>query len=88
MSGRFPLGIAYGRLTGTSNGLSPSVINIAGAGQAPQDGFTEYQGYPGQLSPRGGAAPCVGVVTSCLAPDIWLSRKESAGVAQAEGAGA
>src|SRR5260370_16774762 len=54
MSGRFPLGAAYGRLTATSNGLSPSVINIADAGQSPQDGFTEYQGFPGQLFPRWG----------------------------------
>ncbi len=30
------------------------MINIADAGQSPQDGFTEYQGYPGQLFPRWG----------------------------------
>jgi hypothetical protein len=30
------------------------VINIADAGEAPQDGFTEYQGYPGPLRPRWG----------------------------------
>lgn len=30
------------------------MINIADAGQSPQDGFTEYQGYPGQPFPRWG----------------------------------
>jgi len=45
---------AYGRLTATSNGLLESVINIADAGQSPQDGFTEYQGFPGPTRPRWG----------------------------------
>jgi hypothetical protein len=45
---------AYGRLTSTSGDLLGSVINIADAGEAPQDGFTEYQGYPGPLRPRWG----------------------------------
>jgi hypothetical protein len=45
---------AYGRLTATSNGLLGSTINIADLGQAPQDGFTEYQGYPGVTGPRWG----------------------------------
>jgi hypothetical protein len=45
---------AYGRLTSTSNGLLGSVINIADLGQSPQDGFTEYQGYPGPTDPRWG----------------------------------
>ena len=53
-NGGFYPSTAYGRLTATSNGLSPSVINIADAGQSPQDGFTEYQCYPGQLFPRWG----------------------------------
>src|SRR5258708_11947108 len=51
--GFFP-STAYGRLTATSSGLLGSVINIADAGQSPQDGFTEYQGFPGQLFPRWG----------------------------------
>jgi hypothetical protein len=45
---------AYGRLTATSPGLSGSAINVADAGQSPQDGFSEYQGYPGPTRPRWG----------------------------------
>ena len=45
--GGFYPSTAYGRLTSTSSGLNGSVINIADAGQSPQDGFSEYQGYPG-----------------------------------------
>ena len=45
-NGGFYPSTAYGRLTSTSNGLSGSVINIADLGESPQDGFTEYQGYP------------------------------------------
>jgi hypothetical protein len=45
---------AYGRLTSTSGTLLDSKINIADLGQAPQDGFTEYQGYPGTVRPRWG----------------------------------
>ena len=30
------------------------MIHIADAGQSPQDGFTEYQGYPGTVRPRWG----------------------------------
>ncbi len=45
---------AYGRLTATSLGLNGSVINIADPGQSPQDGFSEYQGYPGPTRPRWG----------------------------------
>ncbi len=45
---------AYGRLTATSSGLLNRVVNIADLGQAPQDGFTEYQGYPGTTRPRWG----------------------------------
>jgi hypothetical protein len=52
--GGFYPSTAYGRLTATSNGLTGSVINIADAGQSPQDGFTEYLGYPGPLRPRWG----------------------------------
>jgi hypothetical protein len=45
---------AYGRLTATSGGLLGSVINVADLGKSPQDGFTEYLGYPGPTSPRWG----------------------------------
>ncbi|MFZ0977122.1 MAG: hypothetical protein WAN22_33205 [Solirubrobacteraceae bacterium] len=45
---------AYGRLTATSSGLTGSVINIADLGKSPQDGFSEYQGYPGGTRPRWG----------------------------------
>jgi hypothetical protein len=45
---------AYGRLTSTSDGLLESAINIADLGESPQDGFTEYSGYPGPERPRWG----------------------------------
>ncbi len=45
---------AYGRLTSTSNGLLKSIVNIVDLGQSPQDGFTEYQGYPGPTRARWG----------------------------------
>jgi hypothetical protein len=51
--GFFP-STAFGRLTSTSNGLLNSTINIAAMGQSPQDGFTEYQGFPGPTRPRWG----------------------------------
>ena len=44
--GGFYPSTAYGRVTSTSNGLLSHVIHIADLGQSPQDGFTEYQGYP------------------------------------------
>ena len=37
---------AYGKFTATSNGLSPTIIHVADLGMAPEDGFTEYYGYP------------------------------------------
>jgi hypothetical protein len=52
--GGFYPSTAYGRLTSTSNGLLGSVVNIADLGQSPQDGFTEYAGYPGRTGPRWG----------------------------------
>jgi hypothetical protein len=52
--GGFYPSTAYGPMTATSNGLSNSTINIADAGQSPQDGFSEYQGYPGPTRPRWG----------------------------------
>jgi hypothetical protein len=53
-SGGFYPSTAYGRLTSTSDGLSGSVVNIADLGESPQDGFTEYQGFPGPTRPRWG----------------------------------
>lgn len=53
-SGGFYPSTAYGRLTSTSGGLLKSRIDIADLGQSPQDGFTEYQGYPGTTRPRWG----------------------------------
>lgn len=53
-SGGFYPSTAYGRLTAGSNNLLGSVINIADLGQSPQDGFTEYDGYPGPTRPRWG----------------------------------
>jgi hypothetical protein len=52
--GGFYPSTAFGRLTSTSSGLLKSTINIADLGQSPQDGFTEYQGYPGPTRPRWG----------------------------------
>ena len=53
-NGGFYPSTAFGRLTSTSNGLLNSTINIADAGKSPQDGFSEYQGYPGPTRPRWG----------------------------------
>jgi hypothetical protein len=52
--GGFYPSTAYGRLTKTSNGLLGSAVNIPDLGQSPQDGFTEYAGYPGPTGPRWG----------------------------------
>ena len=43
-NGGFYPSSAYGRLTST--GLLNSKIYVAALGRSPQDGFTEYQGYP------------------------------------------
>jgi hypothetical protein len=51
--GFFP-STAFGRLTSTSNGLLNSTVNIAAMGRSPQDGFSEYQGFPGPTRPRWG----------------------------------
>jgi hypothetical protein len=48
--GFFP-STAYGRLTSGSLGLTNSTINIADLGRSPQDGFTEYQPFPGPGNP-------------------------------------
>jgi len=44
--GYFPSS-AYGKLTDTSAGLVGNTINISALGQAPQDGFSEYQPFFG-----------------------------------------
>ncbi|HEV7968923.1 MAG TPA: hypothetical protein VGP19_15200 [Candidatus Acidoferrales bacterium] len=51
--GYFP-STAYGRLTATSGDLLGSEVYIADLGEAPEDGFAEYQGYPGPTRPRWG----------------------------------
>jgi hypothetical protein len=51
--GFFP-STAFGRLTSTSGGLLNSTVNIAVPGKSPQDGFSEYQGFPGPTRPRWG----------------------------------
>lgn len=53
-NGGFYPSSAFGRFTAGSNGLLGSTINIADLGQAPQDGFSEYQGYPGGVRARWG----------------------------------
>jgi hypothetical protein len=52
--GGFYPSTAFGRLTSSSGGLLNSTINVADMGQSPQDGFSEYQGYPGPTRPRWG----------------------------------
>jgi hypothetical protein len=52
--GGFYPSTAFGLLTSTSGGLSGAVIYIADLGKGAQDGFTEYQGYPGPTGPRWG----------------------------------
>ncbi len=52
--GGFYPSTAFGRLTSTSGGLLSSTVNIAALGRSPQDGFSEYAGYPGPTSPRWG----------------------------------
>jgi hypothetical protein len=54
-NGGFYPSTAFGRVSPYSGGgLLGSVVNIADLGQSPQDGFTEYQGYPGPTQPRWG----------------------------------
>ena len=52
-NGGFYPSTAYGWLTSTSGGLT-SHVHVADLGQSPQDGFSEYQGYPGPTRPRWG----------------------------------
>jgi hypothetical protein len=51
--GFFP-STAYGRVSSSSAGLTGAVVNIADLGQSPQDGFTEYLGFPVRTRPRWG----------------------------------
>ncbi len=51
-NGGFYPSTAYGRLTPGSTGLLGSAINIADLGQSPQDGFSEYAGYPPTAATR------------------------------------
>jgi hypothetical protein len=44
---------AFGRLSSTSGGLL-GPVHVAAMGQSPQDGFSEYQGFPGPTRPRWG----------------------------------
>ncbi len=53
-NGGFYPSTAYGRLTSTSGSLLGSRINVTALGASPQDGFTEYMGYPGPTRPRWG----------------------------------
>jgi hypothetical protein len=50
--GGFYPSTAYASFTSPTS--TPSTINVADAGQSPQDGFTEYQGYPGGTRERWG----------------------------------
>jgi hypothetical protein len=50
--GFFP-STAFGRLSSTSGGLT-GPVHVVDLGQSPQDGFTEYQGFPGPTGPRWG----------------------------------
>jgi len=45
-NGGFYPSTAYGTLATGSHGISGGVIRIADLGKSPQDGFSEYQGYP------------------------------------------
>jgi hypothetical protein len=45
-SGGFYPSTAYGILASSSSGLAGGVIHVADLGKSPQDGFSEYVGYP------------------------------------------
>jgi hypothetical protein len=55
-NGGFYPSSAYGRLNSNSGGLLGSMVNVADLGRSPEDGFSEYQGYPdpAALQPRWG----------------------------------
>jgi len=52
-NGGFYPSTVFGRLTSWSRGLL-GPVHVVDLGQSPQDGFTEYQGYPGPTRPRWG----------------------------------
>jgi hypothetical protein len=53
--GGFYPSTAFGRISISSHGLIPSVVNIADLGMSPQDGFTEYRNFTTPLyRPRWG----------------------------------
>jgi hypothetical protein len=52
-NGGFYPSTAYGRLTSTAGGLL-GPVHVADLGRSPEDGFTEYSGYPGPTDPRWG----------------------------------
>jgi hypothetical protein len=51
--GFFP-STAFGRLFAGASDLQGSRVSVVDLGQAPEDGFGEYQGFPGGTSPRWG----------------------------------
>jgi hypothetical protein len=51
--GFFP-STAFGRLPAGADDLQGSTVSVVDLGQSPEDGFTEYQGFPGRTSPRWG----------------------------------
>ncbi len=51
--GFFP-STAFGRLSAGSSDLQRSKVHVVDLGQSPTDGFSEYQGFPGQIRPRWG----------------------------------
>jgi hypothetical protein len=53
-NGGFYPSTALGRVSARWGGLLGSTINVVDLGQDPQDGFTEYDGYPNGTSPRWG----------------------------------
>jgi hypothetical protein len=53
-NGGFYPSTAFGRITATSDGLLGSTVHVADLGQSPQDGFTEYAGFPGGIGERWG----------------------------------
>ncbi len=52
-NGGFYPSTAFAKLSALSGGITSPVF-VADLGQAPQDGFTEYDGFPGPLSQRWG----------------------------------
>jgi hypothetical protein len=51
--GFFP-STAFGRLSAGASDLQGPKVSVVDLGQAPEDGFGEYQGFPGRTGPRWG----------------------------------